>query len=551
MAIVAAVAAINVPVAGAAAAPEYGPWLFWTPPTAQQSYTALSQRVTPRNLAPTTYWSTQWFWSGAPDGGYAGIQTDGDRADGTVGPMALFSVWDATKAIAGPHSSCIPFDGEGKGMSCRMPFTVTANDTYRTDVVNTRADQAGRWWHTTITDETTNNVADLGEIAAPVAATARMPASFVEYFGRPVGCGQEPIVTSDFQAPVVTPAGTATPLPSAYDHATERTCARALISSAGGVTTMTSGGPQPSYVPNVAASAADTVVTVRWDQAISDGGLPISDYTIQASTDAGVSWSSVASADASARVASMALATGLYQFRVAAENAAGTGAFSDPTPVLRVGTLRVALAMPTAAITLVPSIAVWWSGSGPAGVDHYSVQHRDAPWNGAFGSWSTWLGATPKTAAVFGATYGRSYCFRVQAVDRTGSVSGYSAARCTTVPMRAALFATSTGWTRVSDKTMLSGRGITTTLAGATATRTKIRGSSLALIATRCSTCGTLDVLWNGTRIASVDLRAPTTAARSVIALTSFATPQTGTLTFVATSSGSPVTIEGVAAIAT
>jgi hypothetical protein len=119
------------PQAHAAMPTELGPWLFWNLPTAEQRFSALSQRVTPRNLAPTIYWSTQWFWNGAPNGGYAGVQTDGNRADGSIGPMAIFSVWDATRSIPGPNAGCIPFSGEGVGRSCRIPIAVLAGHTYR------------------------------------------------------------------------------------------------------------------------------------------------------------------------------------------------------------------------------------------------------------------------------------------------------------------------------------------------------------------------------------------------------------------------------------
>ena len=185
------------PTRADAVTPELGPWLLWNSPTAQQQFVALSQQFTPGNLAPTTFWSTQWFWNGSPDGAYAGIQTDGERADGSVGPMAIFSVWDATKANPGPGTSCIRFVEQGSGLSCRAAFTVTAGDSYRTNVAMTRTDVSGRWWHARVFDETTGAVADLGEVAVPASATAYEPATFVEYFGPTVACGQEPIVTTD------------------------------------------------------------------------------------------------------------------------------------------------------------------------------------------------------------------------------------------------------------------------------------------------------------------------------------------------------------------
>ncbi len=551
VAIVLGVGAFAVGARADAAMPtELGPWLFWNSPTAQQSFSALSQRVTPRNLAPTIYWSTQWFWNGAANGGYAGIQTDGIRADGSIGPMAIFSVWDATRAIPGPNAACIPFSGEGVGRSCRMPIAVTAGHTYRTDVAAVRVDAAGQWWHATIVDETSGAVADLGEIPAPANATAYMPATFVEYFGRPVGCGQEPIVLSDFEAPRVRPAGTGTSLPSSYQQATTRTCARALVAATPTGATMTFGGPQPSFVPNarVVTPLEPAGVWVAWDTAISDGGSPISGYTVQSSTNGGTSWQLFASTNGNSRNATATnMAPGTYTFRVAAVNSAGTGAWSDPTPPLTVTAATPSLTSPTTPVQLATSFPVSWTGD-LARIDHFDVQRRTATWNGRFGAWSDWLTNTTATTAQFAGTTGRTTCFRVRSTDKAGAVSAYSAARCTTVPLRSDQVSYSAGWSKLTNPDVYAGFAYRTTATGASMTRRSILGERLYLVATRCASCGTVDVRFKGVRVATVNLEAPTTQRKQVIPVGSFSSVQGGTLTLTVTSAaGKTVTLEGLA----
>ena len=67
------------------------------------------------------------------EGGYLGLQTKGNRADGSLGKMAIFSIWDAVEAEgAGPGGfGCVRFGGEGTGWSCRIPYHWVAGHAYR------------------------------------------------------------------------------------------------------------------------------------------------------------------------------------------------------------------------------------------------------------------------------------------------------------------------------------------------------------------------------------------------------------------------------------
>ena len=97
----------------------------------------------------------------------------------------------------------------------------------------------------------------------------------------------------------------------------------------------------PSAPPGIAVAAGDTTVTVSWTTPASNGGSPIVDYQLEASSDAGTTWVAVTD-DAS--TANSAVATGLsndtaYVFRVRAVNNVGSSNWS-PTS---------AAAIPTAA----------------------------------------------------------------------------------------------------------------------------------------------------------------------------------------------------------
>jgi hypothetical protein len=541
---------IGVPARANASTPEYGPWLFWNSPTAQQNFVALSQRFTPENLAPTIFWSTQWFWNGSPDGGYAGIQTDGIRADGSVGPMAIFSVWDATKADAGANAKCIPFHEDGSGLSCRAPFNVVAGDTYRTDVAATRTDASGRWWHGSVTDETTGATIDLGEMAVPVTATAYEPATFVEYFGPTVACGQEPIVTTSVNAPLVTPAGTATPLPSTYQQATPRSCARAQVTPTASGATMIFGGPQPWTVPNFSVSLAAGVPTAHWGAASSDGGTPITGYSVGYSHNGGLTWTDGADVDATARAATFSLpAPGNYAFRVAAVNAAGTGAWATTDPVLADAGPVATITAPTTAITGAAQFSVAWHASSAAAVTGYTIQRASSRGGAPLSGWTLWKSKTTATSARVNATPGHTYCFRAQATDTFGITSPWSAPACTAVPLGALQMSAHGSWQRVPPAGWFSMTGRQTSTAGASLTSTGVVGTSVTLVVTRCPTCGSITVRWNGNDVATVDTSSPTVQRDQLLRVTVPALTKGTTLALVANvGAGQSVIIEGFAA---
>ncbi|HWK58579.1 MAG TPA: filamin/ABP280 repeat domain-containing protein, partial [Parapedobacter sp.] len=86
----------------------------------------------------------------------------------------------------------------------------------------------------------------------------------------------------------------------------------------------------------VVAQAGDEQVQLTWKVPENTDGAPITDYVIQYTTDNGATWHTI---DDGISTATETTLTGLtnnvpYRLRVAAVNAAGTGAFSAATPVV-------------------------------------------------------------------------------------------------------------------------------------------------------------------------------------------------------------------------
>jgi hypothetical protein len=143
---------------------------------------------------------------------------------------------------------------------------------------------------------------------------------------------------------------------------------------------------------------------------------------------------------------------------------------------------------------------------------------------------------------------GYTYCFDVRAQDNAGNTSGWSAARCTALPLRSDQLSYSANWTKRSDAGMFGGFAYVTKTHGAKMTRTGIVAERLSLVTTKCESCGTVEVRWNGTVVKTFNLYSRTTVRKQVLGNTSFATAQTGTRTVTNTSAtGKAIYIEGVA----
>jgi hypothetical protein len=82
---------------------------------------------------------------------------------------------------------------------------------------------------------------------------------------------------------------------------------------------------------------------------------------------------------------------------------------------------------------------------------------------------------------------------------------------------------------------------------GAKIVRTGVVAKRIAILATTCSTCGSVQVYWGSTLLRTISLRSTVTVNKKLITVTTFTSARTGTLTIKLSTSGRKVLIDGVA----
>ena len=161
----------------------------------------ISQIIQPLEVSPYMYWEAGWHWDNVPDGGYGGIQSKGNLADGTISDLAIFSIWNGLGAIPGAGAGCTPFGGEGIGYSCRIPITLIAGNKYEISF-GVDVARGPQWWVATISDLTkgTKNVIGSIETNSRIAKASNWN-NFIEYWGQAVPCDAVGAASAKFYAP--------------------------------------------------------------------------------------------------------------------------------------------------------------------------------------------------------------------------------------------------------------------------------------------------------------------------------------------------------------
>ena len=173
-----------------------GTYTHWS--WAEQGFSSLEHTLVPEiDPGPdSTYFWAHQFRTERGEGGYIGLQTKGNRVDGSLGKMAIFSFWDAL-AAEGPAFQ--PFAGEGEGWSCRIPFLWEAGGAYRLRLEMTDEDPAVICWGATVDGQL------LGRIRVP-ARWGRMGSwsvMWTEFYGPPITrCEDLPHSRARFSTPV-------------------------------------------------------------------------------------------------------------------------------------------------------------------------------------------------------------------------------------------------------------------------------------------------------------------------------------------------------------
>jgi hypothetical protein len=91
------------------------------------------------------------------------------------------------------------------------------------------------------------------------------------------------------------------------------------------------------------------------------------------------------------------------------------------------------------------------------------------------------------------------------------------------------------------------GTATVTTKSGISVSRTSVQAKRLWLIATKCSTCGSLQVYYNGKSVGIVDLSNPSLQYQAIVPLPVPATFLTGSVLLTTRTAGKVYQIDGLA----
>lgn len=169
-------------------------------------------------------------------------------------------------------------------------------------------------------------------------------------------------------------------------------------------------------------------------------------------------------------------------------------------------------------LTKAASVSLSYGATDSSGVGSYDVRYRTATYLGNFGAYVNAASATKTTSVTLNVAAGNEYCVSVRARDVFGTVSGWTAERCFSRPMDDRALTASAGWARGANGVYYLGTVTSSGAKGAALTRT-VQAKRLFLVATRCQTCGSLQVYYGGKSVGTVNLNNATTQYQAVIAL--------------------------------
>lgn len=149
-------------------------------------------------------------------------------------------------------------------------------------------------------------------------------------------------------------------------------------------------------------------------------------------------------------------------------------------------------------------------------------------------------------SAVFTGEPGSTYCFRATATDWDGNTSASSAEDCTSIPVDNVSFRHRGGWLKKRGNGHYLDTFSQTRHFRAALTLRDVTAKHLAIIVTKCPTCGRIDVLFGGKLLKRIQLRSSTAQKLRVIDLANFDSVQTGTVKIRVVSRGKLVRVEGL-----
>lgn len=201
------------------------------------------------------------------------------------------------------------------------------------------------------------------------------------------------------------------------------------------------------------------------------------------------------------------------------------------------------------AATLATSLPLAWSGSdaGGSGLSRYDVRYRRASTGSGLGAYSypSTLQVTASRTTTLTVTAGYQYCVSVRARDAAGNVGAWGAERCTVVALDDRSLSATGGWSRGTGSSYVHGTWTRASTAKVSLTRAGVSARRVGVVATTCSTCGSLDVWVGSTYAGRVSLVSSTWRTKQVRWLPAFTSTRAGTLT-VRTTSSRTVLVDGV-----
>jgi hypothetical protein len=201
---------------------------------------------------------------------------------------------------------------------------------------------------------------------------------------------------------------------------------------------------------------------------------------------------------------------------------------------------------PTYDVTKAATATVTYAGADDNGVASYDVRWRIAPTAGNFGAYASVKSGTTATSVAIGLAAGYEYCISVRARDLAGNLSGWTADKCFSRPSDDRLMGAAKGWVRASNGAYYLGTATATSAKGISVSRS-VQAKRLFLIATKCVTCGGLNVYYNGKYVGAVNLYKATTEYQAVIPLPVPASFLTGSVLLTTRVAGKVYQVDGLA----
>jgi hypothetical protein len=308
--------------------------------------------------------------------------------------------------------------------------------------------------------------------------------------------------------------------------------------------------------------SSNETVTIDGLSGAADAGSGLSGFSYEwDSTAATVPNASVDSAASAASIISPSLSDGDHYLHLRTVDAAGNVSATVHMGPFRIDRTAPGVSNPVAlqAFSNKKNLALSWDAvtDVSSGLDHYGLDYIGTAYNAPATAAKTFAPATSTTSsttAPFAATLGTSYCFRVRSLDTVGNESS-GTQTCTAIPLDDSKLKRVGSWKSVAgtgifnDKSFSSSKvvGSKLSLGGA------VNAKRLAVVATKCSTCGSIRVTFNGvairlagTKSTTISLRSTKTKKNSVILLNPFPKLKSGTVVIKVLTSGKPVNIEGL-----